>query len=102
MNPNHVYVTGLGKYGQLGLGDLEKRMEFTHVEFFEDRNISYVFGGGHHSWFLVNSENPRVEMYEPPSPPVELEMRNDNGFRIPTYKNPKYNAQSKYFTKNRS
>lgn len=54
VNPNHVYVTGLGKYGQLGLGDLEKRMEFTHIEFFEDRNISYVFAGGHHSWFLVN------------------------------------------------
>lgn len=68
INPNHVYTTGMGKHGQLGLGDLEGRMSFTHVKYFKDKNVSEIFAGGHHSWFMIDKENPIIENYEPPSP----------------------------------
>ena len=68
VNPYHIYVTGMGKHGQLGLGDLEKRMSFVHVGSLAGKNISKIFAGGHHSWFLIDSENPILHNYEPPTP----------------------------------
>lgn len=68
INPYHVYVTGMGKHGQLGLGDLEKRMSFVHLKSLAGKNISRVFAGGHHSWFVIDQENPIIDNYQPPSP----------------------------------
>jgi alpha-tubulin suppressor-like RCC1 family protein len=39
VNPNNVYVTGMGKHGQLGLGDLEKRMTFTFLDALAGKNV---------------------------------------------------------------
>lgn len=50
-------------------------MFFTHIKSLNNRNISDLFAGGHHSWFLVNKENPLIEDYRPPSPFVFSETK---------------------------
>lgn len=60
----------MGKHGQLGLGDLEKRMSFVHVTALAGKNVAKIFAGGHHSWFVLSQENPKVDDYRPPSPLV--------------------------------
>ena len=68
VSPSYVYVTGLGQYGQLGLRDLELRRQFNFVDALSTKNISSIFAGGHHSWFLVDVEHPGLSDYEIPSP----------------------------------
>ena len=71
VSPSYCYATGLAKYGQLGLRDLDTRKEFTYIESLRNRNISKIFAGGQHSWFLVDSEHPEISDYEIPSPLAE-------------------------------
>lgn len=65
--PYYVYATGLSKYGELGLGDLEMKKGFQLIEALAGKNVQKIFGGGYHSWFLMDAETPDVE-YEPPEP----------------------------------
>lgn len=65
VEPNHVYSTGFGKYGQLGLRDFEHRYEFTYVESLRGKNVTEIFAGGCHSWFLLDASRPEVEAIEP-------------------------------------
>lgn len=52
----------------MGLGDEVSRNEFTFVEKLKDKNVSKVFAGGHHCWFLLDFEKPYVPNYIYPSP----------------------------------
>lgn len=47
----------------MGLGDLEKRMSFVHVVSLAGKNVNRIFAGGHHSWFLLDNENPIIDDY---------------------------------------
>ena len=55
-------------------------MKFTHVTHLANKNVSKVFAGGHHSWFLIDAENPLIENYQPPSPLVLTPVVSDNSF----------------------
>jgi len=65
---NFLYVSGCGKYGELGLEDEENRSNFTLVRPTMDVNITQFFAGGHHSWIIVDSENPEKVEIKTPSP----------------------------------
>ena len=57
-----VYSCGAGTYGQLGLGDIKPRVNFTHIESLHDFEskemleenilIRRIFAGGNHSWVI--------------------------------------------------
>jgi alpha-tubulin suppressor-like RCC1 family protein len=55
---NFLYVSGCGKYGELGLEDEENRSIFTLLKDSMAVNISKIFAGGHHSWIILDSKNP--------------------------------------------
>ena len=63
-----IYCTGSSKYGELGLGTLKSRREFTVCKELSGKNIDTVFAGGYHTWFLIDYDNPDLSDYEPPSP----------------------------------
>ena len=65
VDPNTVYSCGLNRHGQLGLCDFESRLEFTHLESLKGKNVTKVFAGGDHSWFLVDSRQPEIDIAEP-------------------------------------
>lgn len=43
-------------------------MVFTHLTALAGKNVSKIFAGGHHSWFILDHENPLIDNYQPPSP----------------------------------
>jgi len=65
---NYLYVTGCGKYGELGLEDDESRRNFTILRSTMNLNITKIFAGGHHSWILVDSKVPEKAELISPSP----------------------------------
>lgn len=65
---NYLYITGCGKYGELGLEDDENRKSFTLVRSTMNLNITKIFAGGHHSWILVDSKHPEKVNIPEPSP----------------------------------
>lgn len=68
VSPSYCYATGLSQFGQLGLRDLEMRKEFTYIDSLRGKNMTNIFAGGHHSWFLVDILRPELSSYEIPSP----------------------------------
>ena len=67
VNPHHVYATGHGELGQLGITGLKNKRQFELVEALKGKNVADIFAGGSHSWFLMDDEGPNVENYEEPS-----------------------------------
>ena len=65
---SHVYVSGHGLQGALGLGDTESRRQFTLVEALCGKRVGRIFAGGGHSWAVLDYVAPIVEDYQPPSP----------------------------------
>ena len=56
-----IYACGEGKYGQLGLDQLDSfecQTEFTKIKGIENKNIWKIFAGGRHSWIIFDHENP--------------------------------------------
>lgn len=51
---NKIYVFGDNRYGQLGLGDFDKRLIPTLLDFEFDGYISNIQQGGNHSMILTN------------------------------------------------
>ena len=69
----HCYITGCGKFGTLGLNTLENKKSFTLIEelkYFNIRKNKGIFSGGHHSYIVLDSNNPSISQkeYSPPSP----------------------------------
>ena len=62
-----IYCTGSSKYGELGLGTLKSRREFTICPGLTGKNINTVFAGGYHTWFLIDYDKPILSDYEAPS-----------------------------------
>jgi alpha-tubulin suppressor-like RCC1 family protein len=65
--PCYVYVTGLSKFGELGLGDVDFKRGFTLIESLVPKTIQNIFAGGYHSWFLFDESKPK-EAHRMPSP----------------------------------
>ena len=83
-----VYVTGCGKYGELGLGvnnDENNNMNkcvFTLLKSVIKMNVKEIFAGGHHSWCTTDNVEPvkeNLEIPEPLEPPnYNIQRRNSN------------------------
>lgn len=65
---NYLYISGCGKYGELGLEDDENRRNFTLLRSTMSFNISKIFAGGHHSWIIVDAKSPEKAELQSPSP----------------------------------
>ena len=65
---NYLYVSGCGKYGELGLEDDENRRNFTLLRSTMNLNITKIFAGGHHSWIIVDAKIPEKAELHSPSP----------------------------------
>ena len=67
---NMVYVTGCGKYGELGLKNDENinKCTFTLLKNVGKMNVKDIFAGGHHSWCITDSVEPVKESLEIPQP----------------------------------
>ncbi len=63
-----VYVCGYGESGQLGVGEDRSRTNFQHVTQLAGKNVSKIFAGGDCCWALLDSSEPELPDYEPPSP----------------------------------
>jgi len=63
-----LFACGYGNHGQLGLNDKESRTSFTHVADLGAKNVYKIFGGGNHSWVVIDDILPVRENYRPPSP----------------------------------
>lgn len=82
IDPYHVFTTGFNKYGQLGLGHTNDRSVFSFVDRLRHRNVSAIFAGDNHSWFLLNHDEPYIDDYEMPEPWVfsQRSIEDDNDF----------------------
>ena len=43
-------------------------MSFSHIKSLGGKNVQHIFAGGHHSWALLDYEDPEDIDYETPSP----------------------------------
>lgn len=67
VDPSHVYVTGCGVSGQLGLGDDLNKYYFTLNEALKGKYTEKIISGFHQTWFLLDYDDPYVSEYEDPS-----------------------------------
>ena len=67
---NMVYVTGCGKYGELGLKNDENinKCSFTLLKNVGKMNVKDIFAGGHHSWCITDNVEPIKENFQIPKP----------------------------------
>ncbi len=96
---NFLYVSGCGKNGELGLEDEENRSMFTLIKSTMELNINKIFAGGHHSWIIVDSENPEKD-FEIKTPSPINSPRGDQVFEVKSIRNLSPNL--KYVNKNDS
>ena len=66
-DPSNVYSTGCGIYGQLGHGNNKNISKFTFITRLKDKFVEKIFAGGHHSWFLLDYDDPLKSTEEIPS-----------------------------------
>lgn len=64
VDPYHIYACGQNKYGELGIGNLETQMVFTHVGSIKGKNVVGIVAGGSHSFFLIDFDEPDILNYE--------------------------------------
>lgn len=84
IEPYYVFTTGNNKYGQLGLGDhIQDKNIFTFVRQLAHKNVINIFSGDHHSWFLLDHDDPYIDDYEIPEPWrfSERSIEDDNDFK---------------------
>ena len=64
----NVYVTGCGKFGELGLGENKNRYNYTWLRKLGPMNVKHIFAGGHHSWCIIDDKYPLKERFIEPEP----------------------------------
>ena len=64
----NIYSTGCNKYGELGIGKDFNKYNYTWVKCLSNFIIKHISAGGHHSWCLINSNNPLREGDNNPEP----------------------------------
>ena len=78
-NEGNVYTCGCGKYGELGLGEVNNKYNFIWVKKLSKYNIKQIYAGGHHSFCVNDIEHPVKEEIEP-------EPLNKPNFKMPIRK----------------
>ena len=64
----NIYSTGCNKYGELGIGKDFNKYNYTWIKCLSKLNIKNISAGGHHSWCLIDSNNPLKEGNNNPEP----------------------------------
>ena len=64
----NIYSTGCNKYGELGIGKDFNKYNYTWIKSLSKLNIKNISAGGHHSWCLIDSNNPIKEGNNNPEP----------------------------------
>lgn len=71
----HLYATGCGKWGALGMVNSENKKTFTYIEetkYFNIKinNMDGIHAGGHHSLIVLDQDNEYINEkdFNPPSP----------------------------------
>ena len=57
----NIYSTGCNKYGELGLGkkyNKKNKYNYMWISSLSKLNIKHIAAGGHHSWCLLDNNNP--------------------------------------------
>ena len=83
IEPYYVFSTGNNKFGQLGLGETTDTSIFTFVRKLSHKNVIDIFAGDHHSWFILDHDDPFIDDYEIPEPWrfSERSISDDNDFK---------------------
>ena len=78
----NLYVSGCGKYGELGLeGDGKvNKCNFTFLKCASELNISRIYAGGHHSWLITDNNVPERIGFQMPEPlrPSNYRVKRNN------------------------
>ena len=65
-NEKNVYITGCGKFGELGIGENTNRYKYVWLKSLGIMNVKHIFAGGHHSWCIIDEKIPtKNELIEP-------------------------------------
>ena len=64
----NIYSTGCNKYGELGIGKDFNKYNYTWIKSLSNLNIKHISAGGHHSWCLIDLNNPIREDVNNPEP----------------------------------
>lgn len=67
VDPSHVYVTGQGKHGQLGLENQSNKHYFTLNDALKGKYTEKIISGHSHTWFLLDYDDPYISEYQDPS-----------------------------------
>ncbi len=65
-----------------GLNSNESKTQFTYVNTIGTKNISKIFAGGNHSWFILDENIPIREHFRPPSPLVQISNNHDTSHNL--------------------
>ena len=64
----NIYSTGCNKYGELGIGINNSKYNYTWVKCLSKLNIKHISAGGHHSWCLLDTNEPLRNNDNEPEP----------------------------------
>ena len=64
----NIYSTGCNKYGELGIGTNNSKYNYTWVKSLSKLNIKHISAGGHHSWCLLDTNEPLRNNNNEPEP----------------------------------
>ena len=67
-NEGNIYSTGCNKYGELGIGTNLNKYNYTWIKTLSKLNIKHISAGGHHSWCLIDTNEPLREENNEPEP----------------------------------
>ena len=78
---NNIYSTGCNKYGELGIGANISKYNYIWVKSLSKLNIKHISAGGHHSWCLLDTNEPLRKNDNGPEPLLKSNFsmsRNNN------------------------
>ena len=64
----NIYSTGCNKYGELGIGVNNSKYNYTWIKSLSKLNIKHISAGGHHSWCLLDTNEPLRNNENKPEP----------------------------------
>jgi len=103
-NEGNIYATGCNKYGELGIGKDLNRYKYTWIECLSKLNISHISAGGHHSWCVIDSNNPLKNENNEPEPLLKsnFSMIRKNKRKFSEISKNSNNSNSSFSQNNRS
>ena len=81
-NELNIYSTGCNKYGELGIGKkIINSYNYVWVNKLSKLNIKHISAGGHHSWCLLDNNEPLRKNKNSPEPLLKSNFSMNKKFR---------------------